>query len=198
MEKTPHIVSAVVVLIIAFYYFVFKGFPVQLNFVNAVFAFSALFLIGFSFILGPLARFSKKLFLPFLHYRKVFGLWGYGFAIAHISAATFVLLPQKEAITFGDAMSLAVAAAAITIFTLMALTSTQKWMEKLGYENWKNLQRIGYIAYAFVLFHMLLLENGVLLQRQIGQIAIAFVLAVFLLRGIAQVLGIPSPAKIKV
>lgn len=139
MEKRAHIVSLIVILLLALYYFVVRHFPLQLSTVNGVFAFAALFLIGFSFLLGPLARFAKPVFLRFLHDRKTYGLWGYCLAIAHIFLSFLVVLPEKDPISLADAMSLAVAAVAILIFSLMAWTSNSKWMEKLGYDNWRSL-----------------------------------------------------------
>ncbi len=197
-KYVPYAISAIIVGILSWYYFIFRGFAVSIGFINSVVAFSTIFIIGMSFILGPLARFIH-FFRVWLAYRKDFGLIGFAFAALHIALVVpMLLLEATREFDFGDVASLAVAALAFMIFTLMALTSTAKWVEKLGYDNWKNLQRLGYIAIVLVLFHVVLLEKGVFLTRIIGQIAVAFVLIILLLRGIAQVLGMPPHEEIKV
>ncbi len=197
-KVVPYIISALIMGILAWYYFIFRGFAVSVSFVNSVVAFSAVFIIGLSFAFGPLARFIH-FFRPWLVYRKDFGLIGFALAALHIVLVVpMMLLEETREFNFGDVASLAVAAVAFMIFLLMALTSTAKWVEKLGYDNWKNLQRMGYIAIVLVLFHVVLLEKGVFLTRIIGQIAIGFVLVVLLLRAIALAFGMPPHEDIKV
>lgn len=192
----PYIVSLIVVAILAWYYFISRGFPVNIGFIGSVTAFSATFLIGFSFILGPIARFIPG-FAKLLVDRKAYGLAGYALAGLHAFLSGFNLLNEAGAVTFADVGSLAFAAIAFMIFTLMALTSTNKWLDALGEKNWKNLQRTGYLAFAFVLMHIILIKQGVFLARTTGQIAIALILAVLFLRALALVLGIPSREKVK-
>lgn len=195
--KNAWYVCVAVVFLLSFYYFVLMGRPVSPNFINAIVAFSATFVIGFSFVLGSVCRLFPPL-NPLLVLRKNFGLIGFGLAALHVVLVVPVQLAGTREITLGDAASLAFAAIAFMIFTLMALTSTVEWMEKLGYNNWKNLQRIGYIAFAFVLFHILLLERGIFLSRATGQIAIAFILIALLLRAILLVFFEKNKEKITV
>lgn len=194
-ERNAWVVSGVVVLLLALYYFVFLGRPVSLGLMNAVVAFSSTFIIGFSFLLGPLSRIAP-FFRQFLYMRKPFGLIGFGLAALHTLLVVPVQLSNTREILLGDVASIAFAAIAFLIFFLMSLTSTQSWMEKLGYENWKSLQRTGYLAFAFLLFHIVLLEKGVFLSRLTGQIAIAFILLALLLRAVLLVTGKPN-AEIK-
>ncbi|HZX34133.1 MAG TPA: ferric reductase-like transmembrane domain-containing protein [archaeon] len=196
-NKLPIAVSAIVVALFAWYYFIFRAMAPSLGFVNAVVAFSAVVILTFSFLIGPLARFIP-FFRNFLAHRKAFGLIGYALAGLHIIIVVPLLIGESNEITFADVASLAVAAVAFTIFTLMALTSTSRWVTTLGYENWKNLQRTGYLALIFVLFHVALLEKGVFFSRLTGQIAIGIILLALLLRAIALVIGKPSAEKIKV
>ncbi|MBI4052639.1 MAG: ferric reductase-like transmembrane domain-containing protein [Candidatus Diapherotrites archaeon] len=196
-RKLPHIVSLLVIGTFAWYYLVFRAMPLSIGFANAIVAFSAVIILGLAFFLGPLARFVK-FFDRFLVHRKAFGLWGFSLAALHVALAAIVLLSERREISFADVMSLAVAAIAFMIFTLMAFTSTAEWVQKLGYENWKNLQRTGYVAMAMLLLHILLLENGVFLSRLTGQIAMAFILLVLLLRGAALLLSMESRQKIDV
>ncbi|MDO8427868.1 MAG: ferric reductase-like transmembrane domain-containing protein [Candidatus Diapherotrites archaeon] len=191
-ELKPHLISILVILILSWYYFIYSGRPLALNFVNAVTAFSSTFIIGLSFLWGPLARFIP-IFKHTLSYRKPLGLWGFGLAALHVLLVVFVLLGNSREVTFADIVSIGVAAVAFVIFSLMALTSSNEWVVKLGYSNWKSLQRTGYLAFAFVLFHIVLLEKGIFLSRLTGQIAIGFILVIFLLRALVLLFKIPLP-----
>ena len=196
-ELLPHIISILVVIILAYYYFILSGRPITINFINAVVAFSAVFTIGLAFVMGSCAKFAN-LFNRCLAYRKTFGLWGFSLAALHTLIVPFILIGETGEFSFGDVASLVFAGIAFMIFILMALTSTNKWLGQLGYDNWKNLQRTGYIAIVFVLIHIVLLEHGIFLTRLTGQIAIGFILLILLMRGIALILRIPSIENIEV
>src|SRR3989344_2183662 len=192
-----YIISALVLGIFSWYYLVVRAQPASLNFINAIVAFSAVIIIGFSFVLGPLSNFIK-FFAKYESYRKTFGLIGYALAGLHIVLVVPLLLQEAGEGTVAMIVSVAVAAVAFMIFTLMALTSTGKWMATLGYENWKSLQRTGYIAIVLVMFHVALLDSGAFIFKRItGQIAIGFILLILLLRGLAQVFS-HSEHRIKV
>ena len=188
-EMKAHAVAILVLAILSWYYFINLGFPVNIGFTNAVVAFGATFLIALSFFLGPLARIIPALKHDLI-YRKTFGLWGYSLALIHLILASFNIINEERVITLADLGSLTFAGIAFMIFTMMALTSTYKWMQTLGYENWKSLQRVGYMALLFVLIHIALIEQGVFLTRTTGQIAIGFMMLILLLRGLLLILGV--------
>lgn len=196
-RKVPITVSALVVIVLALYYFVYAARPVNLQFIDAVVAFSAVVIIAISYLIGSLARFMPKL-APFVHYRKEFGLIGYSVAVLHVILVVPLLISDTSAVTMGEVVSLAVAAVALMIFTLLALTSTNVWIKNLGYENWKNLQRTGYLALVFVLLHVIMLSNGAFLGRTVGQVVIGFGLVVLLLRAIAFISNKKAPVKVKI
>ncbi|MCR4368697.1 MAG: ferric reductase-like transmembrane domain-containing protein, partial [archaeon] len=173
-HAAPYLICALIVAAFAWYYFIFRAFPVSIGFTNAVVAFSAVIVLGFSFILGPLAKFHN-FFRAHLEYRKDFGLIGFSLASLHVLLVVPLLIQEGGEVTLADVVSIAVAAVAFMIFILMALTSTSKWMTTLGYENWKGLQRTGYIAIALLFAHMALLEQGILFGRLTGQIALGFI-----------------------
>ena len=187
-----HLLALLIIAAFSWYYFIVRAFPPSINFANAIAALSATILIGISFLLGPLSRFLPALFNKILCLRKNIGLWGYGLALLHIVLVAYALLGSKDPITFSDAISLAVAAVAFMIFTLMAITSTASWIAKLGYANWKQLQRTGYLAFALVLVHVAVIENGVFLGRLPAQIALAVILIALLLRALLYLAGHPS------
>jgi len=132
-----------------------------------------------SYFLGPLARFAWKTFSPKLEYRKPLGLFGYYFAIIHI-LLSLLIVPGE---TLGsNGLSLFFGMVAILIFTLVASTSMMKSIEAHGFERWQKIQRTGYLAFLFVIFHFVILENGEFIGRQLGQITLVFASLVLLAR----------------
>ena len=69
-NKISFLSAVVVFFTIMFYFVVLRGQPFGLAFVNRAFAIGAVFLIGASYLLGPLARFAWKTFGTKLEYRK--------------------------------------------------------------------------------------------------------------------------------
>ena len=95
-------------------------------------------------------------------YRRYLGVSGAVFVNFHalaayysvydfdIGAAYYTFNPIKNPIVFGSL--------ALPIFLLMALTSTDWAVQKLGGRNWKTLHRFVYIAYPLSIFHFLLMR----------------------------------------
>ena len=75
----------------------------------------------------------------------------YGF---NLSAVYYSLNPVENPVVFGSL--------ALPFFLLMALTSTDWALQKLGGRNWKTLHRFVYIAYPLSIFHFLLIRPEVL------------------------------------
>ncbi|PIN85343.1 MAG: hypothetical protein COV47_02625 [Candidatus Diapherotrites archaeon CG11_big_fil_rev_8_21_14_0_20_37_9] len=193
--KIAYVISAIVLLLLSWYYFIHSGRPVSPNFINAVVAFGATIIIAIAFIIGPIVNFIPRL-SSWDMYRKPFGLIGFGLAGLHTLIVFVVMLESTEEAGMSEIAAIGFAAVAFMIFTLMALTSTNKWVTTLGYENWKNLQRTGYIAFVFVLLHVLVLENGVFFGRLTGQIVLILGLAVLLLRALSQIMKMRGKQKI--
>jgi len=184
----PYVISALVVGIFSWYYLIVRGHPLNFTWANAIVAFSAVIILGLAMVMGSLAKFARPL-SKYAHFRKEFGLIGFALAAMHVALVIPILIYSDEPALWANAISAAVAGVAFMIFLLMALTSTDLWMKSLGYENWKNLQRTGYIALVLVMFHVLLLDKGAFLTRITGQIAIGFILIILLLRALAFATG---------
>ena len=191
MQKIAYAVSLLIIAIFSWYYFISRGFPLEIQYINAVAAFSSTVIIALSAIAGPLARFIPRL-RKIVETRRPLGLVGFGLAALHTALVVPILLQDARAATLSDTASIAFAAIAFMIFALMALTSTSSWVEKLGLENWKNLQRLGYLAMAFVIFPVILLQGGVFLNRITGQAVILIVLVAILARAIVLIMKKPA------
>jgi DMSO/TMAO reductase YedYZ heme-binding membrane subunit len=189
LRKFPLIVSLIIIAIILWYYFIYSMRPMNPTFINAVFAFSSTIILGLSFFLGPLSSLINY-FKKFLGDRKTYGLVGFVLATVHVLISILIMLNSEREMTFSDVGSLAFAAMAFIIFLLMALTSTQNWMNKLGFENWKNLQRTGYFAFVFLLAHIAIIRQGFFMTIQMGQFVLVFGIFILMLRAIVLVINV--------
>lgn len=129
---------------------------------NKAIALSATVLIGLSFLLGPLARFWPNQFSPHLYLRKHLGVLGFGVAALH-SLMSLVLLNSAYYPKFFSAggrlnligeTSMLFGILAFLIFAAVSITSLLPLEKHMHPDQWKFIQRMGYLAYVFVLAHV--------------------------------------------
>ncbi len=133
---------------------------------NKVFAVTSAILIGLSYLMGPLAHFWPKTFEPKVHYRKYFGLFGFGIASVHAFISLLLFSPayyprfflETGKLTFAGELSMLFGVLALFVFVIPAVTSLHEVMESLGGQKWLLSQRIGYIAYVLVLLHVVVMS----------------------------------------
>lgn len=183
------IIAIAVFALIMSYFVVLRNLPFNLAFTNRTFAISSVFLIGLSFILGPLARFLPKIFVPMLEYRKPLGLLGYGFAIVHVIMSLLIVESEVYA---ESRLSLVAGMLALLIFSFVAFSSMTRSIKAFGFERWQQIQRSGYLAYALVIVHFSILEGGEFIGRQLGQVTLVFALLVLALRVIVLFMKHPK------
>ena len=110
--------------------------------------------------IGPLCRLNPE-FLPLLYNRRHLGVTMFLVALAHaaFSIVQFHALgnanPIVSLLTSGTGFQ-TIGAAALVIFFLMAATSHDLWLAKLGPRSWKMLHMGVYFAYALVVVHVAL------------------------------------------
>ena len=140
----------------------FSDWNNSLKELNKVAALAGLGIISLTFIVGPLSRMFPKKFAHFLVWRKFLGLFGFGLIALHILYSLIVIYKLNvDSILFHNSNIQGFLAGfiALIIFGLMAITSTQKAVEKMGYSQWKKLQTTGYIALFLSIIHFILLET---------------------------------------
>lgn len=123
---------------------------------------SATILIGLSFLLGPLTRFWPKQFIPHLPLRKHLGVFGFGIAAVHAVMSLILLRPayyprffaENGQLNFIGETSMLFGVLAFLIFAAITLTSLPGVEKQMDAVRWKFIQRLGYIAYVFVLVHV--------------------------------------------
>ena len=149
------IYSIFIFIIVALYYFVQQG-TFTFRIANRAIADVGMLLIGLSMALSALCYFWDFAD-SFIIYRKHLGLAGFAFALGHSVLSLFFMpqlfpfpqyyLEQKNMLSFSTAL------VSLIIYTIMALISNRFAIQELGGKLWRNLLRIGYIAYFLTIIH---------------------------------------------
>ena len=135
---------------------------------NKAVALSATILIGLSFLLGPLARFFPKAFVSQLYLRKHLGVIGFGVAALHAVMSLVLLNPSYYPRFYleGGKLNLVGESAMLfgilsfLIFSAIFITSLPPIERHMHPNQWKVVQRLGYLAYIFVLMHVGIMGYG--------------------------------------
>ena len=144
----------------------FRRFNYNLYIANKAIASTAVILIGTSFLIGPLARFWPNAWVPRLYMRKHFGVFGFVVAVLHIIITLILLSPQQYPKLYTAAgtlnstaqWSLLLGTLAIIMFAAIAITSIPSIERAMNNRKWLIIQRTGYLAFLFVLIHLVQLK----------------------------------------
>lgn len=167
--RTVFVVLAVVLLASVAYtavrYVFFKGESLAhapLYLFNKALSLASVFLIGLSFLWGPLCRFWPKTFVPKLYLRKYLGLAGFGLASVH-ALVSLALLTSAYYPKFFEASgklnasgetSVLFGILAFFVFAIVSVSSLPFLEVHLDPKQWLFIQRLGYAAYILVLGHV--------------------------------------------
>lgn len=159
----------------------------------------AIFMLHIILIMGPLVRLDQR-FLPLLYNRRHVGVTMFVISLIHGVFSLFfyhgsgVVNPVSSLFTSNihyDSFSrfpyMTLGFTALLIFAAMAITSHDRWNNKLGARGWKNLHMAVYLAYALVIIHVATgaLQGDInnlanwILYFGIGLVAILHILAAF-------------------
>src|SRR3989344_6881495 len=138
-------------------YNILKGTPwihLPLFINNKAISLSAVVFIAISSLLGPLARFWPRTFVPLLHTRSYFGLIGFGLAAVHIIISMLLFTPAYYPKFFGadgklnfmGELSMLFGVLAFFIFLIVAITSIPSIESVMQPKSWQTVQRLGYMA----------------------------------------------------
>ena len=159
------IIGAILFFAILYYHYLRRGIinpflPNEISFLflaNKAFAIGSMFLIGISFILGPLAKFFAY-FRDKVEYRKEIGLMGFLFALVHIVISYFFLSDKFQSTWFiENRTSIIFGVLSLIILVIVSLVSNNYSIKKLGYKKWIFIQRLAYLAFIFAAFHIIFL-----------------------------------------
>jgi nitrite reductase/ring-hydroxylating ferredoxin subunit/DMSO/TMAO reductase YedYZ heme-binding membrane subunit len=127
--------------------------------------------------IGPLARLDRR-FLPLLYNRRHLGVMMFTLAFGHgafsivqfhalgtLNPLVSVLVSNQRYATLGQMPFQPFGLAALVILFLMAATSHDFWLHNLTAPVWKTLHMCVYVAYTFIVLHVVF---GIL-QGETGQ-----------------------------
>jgi methionine sulfoxide reductase heme-binding subunit len=131
---------------------------------NKAIALSATMLIALSFIIGPLSRLFSNA-ARWTPLRKPLGILGFALAALHSMMSLAILSPAYYGKFYveGGKMnligesSLLFGIFAFLIFSIVAVTSMPSIENSLGGRAWIRIQRLGYLAFFFVLLHVMVM-----------------------------------------
>ncbi len=140
--------------------------------INSSFALASVVVLGVTFIIGPLSRFSGSVNRLKIH-RKYLGLSAFALLLVHVLMAFGISygFDLGRLLSLDNPRMLQVYCGVIgfLIFFLMTLTSNTSAIRMMGPRNWKLLHNTGYVAMALSMLHFMLANTdspGVLhLQR---------------------------------
>ncbi len=171
LTHRPKIITTLAILIVVFAYAiirynVIKGtaweqLPLFIS--NKAISFSAVVFIALSYMLGSLARFWPKTFVPALDLRKFFGLLGFGLAALHGLISLLIFTPAHYPKFFSISgklnligeLSMLFGVLAFFVFVVVALTSFPSVAKSMDPGRWLAVQRLGYLGLILIFFHVL-------------------------------------------
>ncbi len=168
---------------------------------NKIAALAGLFILAFTFLIGPLSKFFPHFCGPWRCHRKFLGICGVAMIAVHVILSTVLIYKLDFSAMFlanAKWMGFYAAVLAFLIFVMMVLTSTPRAMKALGYKRWKELQMVGYLALALAIAHFFLFEikpNGMFQVRPLGYVVMAAAVLALLARALAWLLDMPARKK---
>ncbi len=141
-----------------------KGASSQAARLEEIYGFVSLFLLYISLLIGPLYfRFPSLLLKEQVSKaRRAIGVSAWYFAVLHFSITFFGQLGGMQGLAFlsnNYLVTLALGGAGLLILTLLAITSLDKAVQLMKFNNWKLLHRLVYIAGLLILLHIIFIGS---------------------------------------
>ncbi len=126
-----------------------------------LFGLIAFFLLCVALVIGPLTTFWPAVFGAWIEPRRAVGLSAFIFMLAHYFLVLVNRFDFDFSMVFSD-IQYWIAAPTMIIFGALALTSMDVAVRKMGFGNWKTLQRLVYVGFILTLGHFYLSQTGVI------------------------------------
>jgi len=159
------VLFALALIYSVFRYNIVKGvswidLPLYVN--NKAVALGAVIFIAIAIVLGPICIWWPKKATKLYPFRKTFGLLGFGFAVVHSFISLLIFNPHYypkffdvgRSLNLVGELSMLFGVLGLFVFSIVAITSLPSIKNSVSYEKWKTAQRLGYIAFVFVLLHV--------------------------------------------
>lgn len=159
--------------------------------IEQTFGFVSLALLYCAIVISPLTKVFVN--LPgkdaITHARRAIGVSAFYYALLHMYLTFFEQLNGFAGVPYLDQrykLALLLGVFALAVLSIMAATSFDWVVSKMGYKHWKLLHRLVYVASLAVLGHLLLIgphfDNGLTLFGAVTYLAAAFLMILEVLR----------------
>ncbi len=156
-----------------------------LSLINKSSAVTAVILLSFTLLIGPLSHFYAKYFEKHKDYRKKLGLLAVIYGIIHIIITSFTWnLPKAITYTSSNRSAIIVGVLAAILLLVISLTSNKKVFENIKFPLWKAIQFTSYIVLALLIVHFALIKKSSFLFSPIGIFLLVLSLIAILARGL--------------
>lgn len=142
----------------------FIGNNIQITIITQIYALTAIIYLYLALLAGPL-NYNFR-WIPyrtkFVKARRAIGVSAFYFALLHSSSAFFLQLGGFEGLFYlSDRYLIAISFSftALLIFLAMAITASDRMVERLTFKRWKMLHRLVYVAAIFIIIHALMLGS---------------------------------------
>ena len=155
-----------------------------ISIINRASAVTAVILLSFTLLIGPLSHFYTKYFEKHKDYRKKLGLLSVAYAIIHILITSYTWnLPKAIDYTSSNRSAIILGILAAILLLAISLTSNKQVYNKLKYPLWKAIQFTSYIVLILLILHFALIKKSSFLFSPIGLFLLALSLLAILARG---------------
>jgi DMSO/TMAO reductase YedYZ heme-binding membrane subunit len=123
------------------------------------FGLAALIFTSITLMIGPLVVISPARFAPLVEPRRAIGLTAFIFMMIHFMLVLLHVYGGDWSLSL-ESLNTLIAVPALFFFTLMAVTSSDFAIKKMGAKNWKKVQQLNYLAFILIIGHFLLSQGG--------------------------------------
>ena len=120
---------------------------------------SAFLLLCVSLMIGPLSVIWPKAFAELIEPRRAVGIACFVFVLFHLLLVALLRFGFDIGAMIG-ALNLWISAPAAILLLIIAITSSDFAIKKMGPLLWKNVQRLNYLAFILSFAHFILDSNG--------------------------------------
>lgn len=159
--------------------------------IEQIYGFIALALMYAAILASPLTAVFPNLpgRVAYIHARRAIGVSAFYYALLHATVTLFAQLGGFGGLGYLNntyELSLLGGVFALGILFIMAATSLDIIVAKMGYRHWKLLHRLVYIASVLLVLHMVLIGthfiNSVTIYAVVTYLAVAFLIVLEILR----------------
>lgn len=130
--------------------------------IEQIYSFASIIFLYMALLASPLTKVFPNLSFkePYLHARRAIGVLAFYYAFLHACISFFGQLGGFPGIKYYNdryGLALILGMFALAILFVMAVTSLDWAVDKLGFKNWKLLHRLVYLAGLAILLHIVLI-----------------------------------------